>query len=1435
LTRAGQLAADTKAYLYLDPARLTTGAASMWDPNTGLGTVTHQNIGYLLPMGPYYTVVSWLGIPLWVGQRFWMGSLLFAAGTGVLYCARRLGLEGPGRFVAAAAYMLSPYMLDYLDRISAILMPWAALGWMIGLTIGAARSGRWRQPALFALVVALVGGVNATSIVLVIAAPAAWLIYAAWVTKEVSVRRAAATAGRLALLCVGVSLWWAAGLWAEGKYGINILRVTETVPTVSRTSSASEVLRGLGYWYFYGWDKVQPWTLQSGSYTQSIWLLLVSFALPGIAILLGMLTRWAYRGYCLLLIGIGTVVAVGAFPFNDPSVFGALIKDASAGSTLALAMRSVDRIVPIVVLGLALLLGSGVTALQLWRPSVGYVVGGVSVAMAAANLPAIWTGGLIASNLSGPNSVPSYWTDAASYLNSLGSSSRVLGLPGEDFAAYSWGVTEDPVGPGLLNRPYVGRQAVPAGTPASADLMRALDEPIQEGTIDPAAIAPIARLMSVGDILLQSDLQYERYHLPYPQVLMGQLTSAAAGLGPPQSFGAPDPAPEIRYPMDDQARLGIATGTGQPPALSVFNVSHARPLIRTEATADPLIVAGNGTGLVQAASAGLLNGQESIFYAASLASDKSELEQATASRPTLVLTDSNPLAEYQWGSLQANVGQVEQPGVESDPSGYSLPVFPSETTADQTVAEVSGLASVEADQYGDAFTFTPEAKPLNAFDGDPATAWTFGADESVAGIAVDAKLLHPVTVDHITLHQTGQFGQVARRITSVTLEFDGRHPVQVALTPASLTSDGQTVSFPSRTFSDLKLVVDGATGGSDKRYDGLPAVGFSEISIPGVGPATESLRLPTDLLAMVPNSIDDPLDILLQRSRVGGPPRQDPESTMARTFSLPSPRTFSLAGTVEMNAGDSDYLIDQMIGLNQPSGVSSGDAAVVMAADSSTRLDGDRSARANAAVDGDPATAWITNLGPQSGAWMSVDLSHPVSFDHLNLQILNDGRHSLPSRITITTEAGSRTVDVPLPAVGSGRPANATSLIPVQFPTLSGSSVKVTIDAVHEVRALDYYPTFAGLKDTLPVGIAELGIPGVVQPAAPTQLPSSCSGDLMQIDGRPIDVEVTGTTTDALGGEQLAVRACGNSLGGIVLSKGTHTVTTDPRLPSGWSVDQVWLSSGAGGGSAALAAPASEGRSPVATAARVINADRTSMTVAVESTGAPQWLVLGQSYSSGWSASVQGGADLGGPQLVDGYANGWYLPAQGAGHTLVIHFRWRPQTVIWTALGVSAASILGCVLVAAWPGRAARRRRRKVAAPPEGFRPSPASWAAFARPDRPGFRPPAPLVAGISVGWGLISGFVSRPAIGIVAAAAVAAALSFRWGRLACRCGVLAAVFILPLYEVSQQVAHHYWPDINWPSNMSSGNDIAWLALSLLGADLVAGAVYARRRMKGNS
>ena len=52
------------------------------------------------------------------------------------------------------------------------------------------------------------------------------------------------------------------------------------------------------------------------------------------------------------------------------------------------------------------------------------------------------------------------------------------------------------------------------------------------------------------------------------------------------------------------------------------------------------------------------------------------------------------------------------------------------------------------------------------------------------------------------------------------------------------------------------------------------------------------------------------------------------------------------------------------------------------------------------------------------------------------------------------------------------------------------------------------------------------------------------------------------------------------------------------------------------------------------------------MTVEVHGDGRAVWLVLGQSQSRGWKATTSHGVALGSSTLIDGYANGWYLPGR---------------------------------------------------------------------------------------------------------------------------------------------------------------------------------------------
>lgn len=135
----GRIPADTKLFLYLDPGGLMGRATQAWDPSQFAGSVPHQTSAYLWPTGPWYWTFDRLGVPDWVTHRLWIGTVLFAAGLGARFAAKHLGIRGHALLCAAAIYQFSPYVLPYLSRTSVMLLPWAGLGWLVGLTVRAER------------------------------------------------------------------------------------------------------------------------------------------------------------------------------------------------------------------------------------------------------------------------------------------------------------------------------------------------------------------------------------------------------------------------------------------------------------------------------------------------------------------------------------------------------------------------------------------------------------------------------------------------------------------------------------------------------------------------------------------------------------------------------------------------------------------------------------------------------------------------------------------------------------------------------------------------------------------------------------------------------------------------------------------------------------------------------------------------------------------------------------------------------------------------------------------------------------------------------------------------------------------------------------------------------------------------------------------------
>jgi hypothetical protein len=1401
-TAPGEVGADTKSYLYIDPSRLLSRALSMWDPHVGLGTVTHQTIGYLWPMGPWYWFFDRIGAPDWVAQRLWLGTILFAAGAGVWFLLRTLRWEPMACAVAAFFYALTPYTLTLASRISVILLPFAGLPWMLAFTIRALRRGGWRDPALFALVVLTVGGVNATALVFAGVAPLLWFPFAVWVTREVSLKQAAGAFLRIGALTLVTSLWWISGLLAQGGYGIEILRYTETAKVVAAASVAPEVLRSLGYWFFYGGDRLGPWIEPARDYTQRIWLLVVTYLSPVLALLAAAVTRWKHRAYFVALVAVGTFIAVGAYPWDDPPVAGSAFKSLLL-SDKGLALRSTPRAVPLITLGLGVLLGAGFVSLVRDRPRLGRPVGAALLVLAIAGLPPLWTGGLVASNLSRDEALPAYWTQAAGYLDAKGDATRVLELPGSDFASYRWGNTVDPITPGLMDRPYAARELIPYGSPASADLLNALDRRLQENVLDPQALAAVARIMGVGDIVARNDLQYERFRIARPYDVMS-LAARADGLGSPTTFGPVGTNDALAaVPLRDEAYLRDAGGITYSP-VAAYPVNDPEPIVRTAPVNDPVVVAGDGEGLVELAAAGLIDGHELIRYAATMAGDQAALDTELDRGASLVLTDSNRRRGRRWSTVRDNVGYTEQAGetaLRTDLTDNRLPVFPGATDDSFTVAQHKDVWA-QATSYGNPITFTPENRPQAAVDGDPRTAWKTGAFADVRGEQLVLHFDTPVDTDHLRVLQPIN-GFRNRSITDVDLRFDGGDTARVTLDDSSLTEPGQIVSFPRHTFSTLEMTIRGDSSGRTSepgrpaRYGDLTSVGFAEVDVDGRH-GDELVRLPTDLLqAAGAGSLEHPLTLVLARQRTDAAEavRDDEETSIERTWSQPTARTYALTGDARASARVPDDTIDVAVDESTPQ------------ATSTRRLPGSISARASSAIDGNEQTAWTPafGAGPVDDT-LTYALGSPLTVSHLDLAVLADGNHSVPTRLRVEGDGGTQVeVDVPPIADGTG-----VVHVPIDLPRpIDGSTLRFTFVGQRDVMTTDWY---SNAPIRMPLGIAELGVPGLAASAPAGPYDSGCRSDLLTVDDRAVSVRLTGESADLLAQRPVHVSLCGDDEAGLALGAGDHVLRAAKGLDTGLDLDRIVLQSSAGGGAPASVGPvraeAAGGVKPSEPVALVNGTSDTSFDITVTGAkpGTPFWLVLGQSLNKGWEATVDGHA-VGESTLVDGYANGWLVDP--ATDTVKVHLSWTPQGTVKWALIASLGGALLCLALALW-----RPRRLAMTAGIEDPQPETyvRRWVFGWRGTEPGGWGPALVAGGSLILWALVIGPVAGLVVGLVTLFA-ARGQNRRW-MLAL--GAPGALLVAAAYVVLHQIRYHPTSAFEWPGDQSAVHQVGWVAIALL-------------------
>lgn len=1367
----GRLNADTKQYLYLDPGDLLERARHLWDPAVGGGTVTHQAIGYLWPMGPYYWVTDQVGLAPWVAQRLWIGGIQLVAALGALALFRLLTARHPAQLAGATLYGLSPFVLGHVTGQSGLLLPFAALGWLVWAMARAVDRGGWRWPAVFALVVTSCASLNGSSVFFVVLGATLWVPVAVWSLRSATPRQGVGALARTGVLTLATQLWWLVAYTVGGANGLPILSATEQVQTTSFTTSAAEAIRGLGYWFFYGADTEGLWLRQlAPPYMERPILIAASFAVPLVALALGAITRWGPRTYFAVLVGTGTAIAVGAFPEPTRSPVGAAFEMLSRRSELVLSLRNTQRAGPLIALGLAGLVVAGLSAIDRRHRGAALAGVGVVVLLVAVALPAQWRTGLIAERFH-REGVPDAWTDAGAHLDE--GSGRVLEVPGIDFASYRWGHTLDPVSVGLTDRPIVARELVPMGGAPGVSLLGALDRAIQEGWAEPGMVATAARLLGASEVLVRSDLEYERYRTVRPGRVWGLVTAPESPLVLDETFGPRTPnRANPRRPMVDEIELALDPAAEPPPQIAIFDVPRGgRAPVSAVPVQGAVVLDGDGEGIVHAAAAGLLGRLTGpLLLGADVARDAASFDELTPEGTAFVISDTNRKRGERWYALRENVGATEpatRRAVVDDATDARLDLVEGQPASARTTVEWSGADRVWATAYGSALTLVPEERPTNAFDGDPGTAWLLDTFRYRGPHQIGVDLDEPLVADHLVLVPP-QRRPGARAVVRARVTLDGDRHFDVEVDEATARDpDGIRVPLDGEPFRRLRVEI------LDVLPDAGPA-GFAEVRVEGIQ-VSEVVTLPTAVLdALGPRASDVPLALLLTRQRAdpAEPVRSDPEPAMVRAFDLPTPVDLEIRGTARLSPDATEAVIGSLLGTPDPP-------------TSSDSLPGDLRSTAGAAFDADPTTAWRTPFAGLVGQWVEVPADAGSEISSLDLSVVADGRHSLPTELAVS--AGGQTVTAPVPAIQDGGEPGEIRRVTVPLPTaVEGDRVRIEIAAVEPRSTTDWY---TGTQIDLPVGLAEIAAPGL-RPSSPAQpVDTGCRGDLVAVDGSPVPIRISGPAETALDRGPLVVEACGADL---LLDTGRHEVRAAEGAVTGIDLDRLILST-PGFSTSERAGPSPE--------VRVGSVGPVSASAAIDSDGSPFWLVLDQSHNEGWELSLDG-ATVDGPRPVDGYAAGWYVTPDRASR-LVASIRWAPQRTVDVALVLSLLAVAACVaLIAFAPGK--RRPDRAVLAAPEigTLRPG-RGWVAV-------------------VGAAVAGGLLVHPAAAIPAAATVLVARRWPWaGRAVPVLLVAAAAAQVVVFQVRDRPVAGF----EWPKHFGGAHVSA-----LLGAVLLAVLAVAERR-----
>ena len=1247
LQRPGKAYFDTRIELSVDPGLFLDRVANVWSSTGDLGHVqSGQFVGYLFPMAPWFALSDWLGVPMWVAQRLWLGLLIAIAGWGVVVVMDRLYSRDRGlpHVAAALFYMLSPYVVIYVSRGSFTLLGYAALPWLVvAAHAGLREPGRWRWPAAAALItVATGGGVNAAVLAWVLLGPCLLLVYEVLVLRA-SGRAAVGFALRAIACAAVVSLWWVVPVLIQGLYGSDFLSFTEAPGTIWATTSMSESVRELGFWVLYlgtGFGQVEPSMDVAATYLFNPAVVIGTFALPLLAIA-GFRTTWRqpYIPFFALLAVVGLLAMYAGFPEGAP------VRRALYGLydqvELLRVLRTTYKATPLLALSLACLGAASLGALQhIVRPRRRLVPVAVGVAIAVlCGLPLV-TGRAIDDELA-YDEVPQYWRAAiADAEQRTPADQRIAILPGELFAVYRWGETNDSVGPAISERPIVVRSIVRYADPRSSQLLAGIDDAVQQDRTVPGQLGPLLALAGVGEILVPTDSRGVQSGTTAPAYIAEALSRSGGFARPRAEWGG-------------ERAFGPTAGRTGPrrtlPDIRAYDgPQNTLGVVRAKST--ETVLDGDADGVVALAAAGELRPQDALLYAGDLT--PTDLRASLERGATLVLTDSARRRLIAPSRLRTNRGPTLTTADDLSPQMPFYDIFDGGADA-QTVAEYPGLRYLRAPHTAGLELF-PDTRPFAAFDGRPETSWiadeNLHEDEQYVELALERP--HRAAAIRVLPHADAE-----GRTRAAGVSVDGGSEHVYPLRPG-----WNTLPIPGGEFQKLRVYARGGSDDGGERADAL-----AEVEIPGLE-VEERLRTPV-IAAREAGGFDldrNDVVVVLERTTADFPYRagadrgtplegdpvhaRDAEPGIERTLELPEARRFDLGGWASVRPDASDALIDRLA-----------DVPAGWKMESASRFEGIPGRRASSAFDRDSTTYWAGDADFGERPWIAIKAPSPFEVRAVRLE---PGPPEFPTPSRVRVRAAG--VDVERDVTAGGRATLPRAV------------------ATRKLR-LDVLATEPAQRDQglAAVAIGELRVRGLRAPAPLRSGPlrTHCGSLRMSAAGEAARARVTGTLADLDAGEPLAIRGCGD----LALPAGRVSLSAPPAAVM--RPDYLRLRS-----RAPRPMPRAHGAA-VTDPGEGYDGTRDGVRLDMPN---DSWLVLAESYSKTWRAECRDSrgrdVDLGEPVPIDGFANGWRAPAG----CVAAEFRYRPQRAADASYAVSALGIAVVLAVLLLSLRRARRIRPGV-------------------------------------------------------------------------------------------------------------------------------------------